>query len=304
MNKIIPVLTALFLLSPVPLKAQNINYDKEYNLRMQACRIDGADYEEEPRFYKMKLSEIGNKLFLLTPVGKATWRGKWLHSVEPEKKGWIGAWGKNSAVKIFGILQADEFYTKMELKGSLIAKNTLKGDAVVHVGMGRPKEDTPFVYTSEWALEPADTKNPVKLSHRVTYHGPPLPPPRKPKYSTPEERAKRPPQGDSGIKTMAGYPPGFREGLPPDKELDAYYDKLLSELTWDEIKDTPGILLLIDHLATLEKPDQKRIANMYVKDGSVNFFGDTPYEELRRTPPALFDFKMHRPDETRRHKRP
>ncbi len=172
--------------------------------------------------------------------------------------------------------------------------------------MGMGSSLTPYVYKFEWALEPADTKKPVKLSHRVTYHGP-FVPTIKAETSTPEERAKRPITSDGQIKSLAKETDSrerFYKRFPKGSKDKKYYDKLLSELTWDEIKYTPGILLLIDHLATLEKPDQKRIANMYVKDGSVNFFGDTPYEELRRTPPALFDFKMHRPDETRRHKRP
>ena len=49
----------------------------------------------------------------------------------------------------------------------------------------------------------------------------------------------------------------------------------------------PGILLLIDHLASLEKGDQKRIADAYVHAGSVDFFGDTPYEEIQKVPPLF-----------------
>jgi len=41
----------------------------------------------------------------------------------------------------------------------------------------------------------------------------------------------------------------------------------------------------------LEEIDQKRIAEAYVEDGSVNFFKGITYEEIQRTPPLFLILK-------------
>ncbi|MGA1790161.1 MAG: hypothetical protein ACMUIM_01640 [bacterium] len=291
MYKLSAIIACFILLIASPLKAQELDYGKSYLFKLPKLQLRGFDYESEIRSYQVKLSKIDNKTFMIIPVEKVD---KWFESREkPYVRGWLGEKNTHNDVEISGMWTIGEGYAVMELNGNFVEKDALKGNAIMRVGVDASGE-TPSVYRSDWCLEPEDTKKPIDISNKITYHGPPaktLP------VTVPssEEKAKRPPIDDLGIKSLARNKPKLRERFYRASEknlkLRAYYDKLLSELTWDEIKYTPGILLLVDHLSTLEEVDQKRIANSYVRDGSVNFFDEISYKELQRTPPLFLILK-------------
>ena len=296
MRRVRVLLAFIVALSVISAQALALDYEKDYFLSLPELKLAGEDYEAGLESYQVKLHRIDTKTFLLSPsVVKAN--EKWVRSAkETDLEGWICKIRRNERIKISGLMIRGFYFAIFELVGVAVSENAWKGKAVIHMGIGQPGE-TPFVYRSEWALEKEGTGEPVGISKRVTYQGPSVPPPRVPETSSQEERAKRPLQSDRSIRTMAGYAPKEREKLinSASRGLKEFYEKILAELIWEEIKYTPGILLLIDHLADLEKGDQKRIANAYVRDGTVDLFGDIPYEELQRVPPLfLIIFRLDR----------
>jgi len=292
MNRLAAIITGLILLFAMPLEAHALDYKKNYILRLPEWKLTGNNYETELISRRVNLSKISNKKFLVTPHRKDK-DEKWIRSLDDVKLGgWIGMLGPNDIVKISGVMVIGYHFAIMELTGEFVNKNAIKGNAVIRIGMGHPAE-TPFVYHAQWALELEDTKKPLDISKEMVYHGPPVPPPREPKTYSLQERAKFPPNDARGIKAMASYEANVRERLykTSSKDIKAYYDKLLSELTWNEIRYAPGILLLIDHLVALEPVDQKRIANMYVHDGSVDLFSEMTFAQIQEVPPLFLILK-------------
>jgi hypothetical protein len=231
----------------------------------------------------VKVSFIDESGFLLVPVREGEW---WVHSLQERKRGWVGTIDANGVVEISGVMGTHVSYTIMELTGTFVNENAIKGQAVMRVGTSLL--EAPYVYKSEWGLEPVESAEPLTLSHKVTYHGPPIP---VTKMTVPsaEERAQRPATGDLKVKQFAKLDPHkrdrFYQGLTEDDKQ--YFDTLLTELTWEEIPYTPGILLLIDHLVTVDEELKQKIAEGYVRDGSLHFFEPIPYEELQQVPPLF-----------------
>jgi len=285
-KKIIIFILGIIILCTIPLYAQNFDYSKSYLFKMPSIELKGKDYEGKIEQYKVSLTEIDNSTFTIIPVVEY---GEWVKSIsDPRVRGWVGKIGDNNGVKISGLIIGEYSYAILELTGKLLSKDMMKGTGNIRIGFGHPGE-TPYVSRSEWCLEPEDTAKPLKISKKVTYHGPPLPPPEKMSTYSPEEKAKFPPIDEYGIKSMARRESDFRERLinKASGKRKMYYKNISTELTWEEIKYTPGILLLIDHLATLAEADQRPIAKGYIDDKSWDFFGDIPYVELQKVPPLF-----------------
>ena len=238
--------------------------------------------------YRVRLSKIDDNSFELIPLPGETY-DRWVKELkEPLQTGWSGEISSDKVVNINGVIGYGFAFTIMEFTGSHISDGVVKGKVIMKAGFGNSIEPV-YDFKTEWALFPVDLKGDIDISNQVIYDGPPMPEPYWPEMITKEEEAKRPMQSDRGVRRFASHPVQARQRFYDRLKGShkAFYDRLLSELTWEEIKYTPGILLLIDHLATLDKEDQERIAAAYVRDGSVDFFGGTPYEKLQQVPPLL-----------------
>jgi hypothetical protein len=275
------------------LNANDFNYEKDYTLRLPAdWGIYGEDYETEILSISVNVSKINAKSFLITSKDEDDKEIMLLRSVsQQETRGWIGNIDDNGIVRISGLAAKKRFYylAGVELTGDFVGRDAILGSLTMKVGVGGPEENNRTLnYSSEWAMEPVDIEEHIIISHKVRYHGPPLEKAKMWAYSI-EERAKWPVNDDSGIKYIAREEPKERERIYRRiaSERKPYYDKLLQELTWDEMRYTPGILLLIDHIASLEEADRVRIAKAYVRDGSVQFFDGISYGELQKTPPLF-----------------
>jgi hypothetical protein len=184
MPRVHVLLTFIVALSVISAQALALDYEKDYILKLPDLKLAGEDYEAGLKFYQVKLHRIDAKTFLLTPAVVAA-REKWVRSAkETDLEGWIGKIGRNERVEISGVMMRAFYFAIFELVGDVVSENALKGKALIRMGIGLPGE-TPFVYRSEWALEKEGTGGPVGISKRVTYHGPPVPPPRAPESSSP-----------------------------------------------------------------------------------------------------------------------
>lgn len=284
-NNILIMVVVISLFASIEAVAHELDLGKTYRLVMPEWDLRSTDYVADILLMEVVLSEVDEDTFLMMPVEEyyrvmQSWD-------KPREKGFVGEIGTGGSIRITGILGKGEAAISLDLAGSLVRDNVIHGNATARMGHVTDK-NPPWIFKSEWALEPVDIGEPYEISGSVTYHGPKIIP-KKATTSTPEERAKRPVSDDSGIKYIAREEPKERERIYRGiaSERKPYYDKLLEELTWDEISYTPGILLLIDHLASLEEVDRGRIAKAYVRDGSVQFFDGISYEELQKTPPLF-----------------
>ena len=281
----------LMMFFTFPLYAQPLNFSKAYKLYLPEWKEISSvrEYETDISAIKVRLKKIDDETFVVLPVHP---NRRWGESLEKRgENGLVGKMTDTDRVSIKGVMARGEAAIVLEMEGKFIKPNKIKGQVQAKIGHVAIKK-FPYRFRSEWGLQSAGEKGSIDVSRKVVYEGV-LRKPMKATTSTPEEQAKRPLQSDKSIKTMAKYKKKFRHSLYmcSTKNLQKYYDILLDELFWDEIKYTPGILLLIDHLATLEKVDQKRIADAYVRDGSVNFFDGIPYKEIQRTPPLFLILK-------------
>ena len=271
----------------VSLEAQTLDYNKDYFFKAPIIKDKSISYDSKIKKTRVRLYSVDENTFTINPLSEYK---KWFKSLEEhETEGWIGKTNKDNTVTISGVWVAGEGFFVVNAEGSFVDNNVLKGTLKRQLGITAEKL-TPFVYESEWCLEPVDTDEILKISTRVAYQGPPSKTIRA-TTSTPEERAKRPIDSDSGIKRFANSKnrKKFKKIIP--KERSCYYENLLKEFAWDEIKYAPGILLLIDHLATLDEVDQKRIAKAYIDDKSMDFFERISYEEIQKTPPLFMILK-------------
>ena len=276
----------------VPLEAVELEYNNIYVLKLPMWKLVGEDYVSEILVRGVRLVKKSDHTFVIFPIEDRD-NEKWVKSVnEPTEAGWVGEIKGGNSVGISGLITLNGDYALLELKGEFVNRTSIRGSGAIRVGIGRPTE-SPFLYKCEWALEPEQIDEPLEISNRVTYHGPSVPAPREPEITSPADEAKRPSQSDTSMKRMAAYDRNFRSTLYSQSSiaLKKQYDTVLAELTWEEMKYTPGILLLVDHLASLDEEDQRRIAEGYVRDGSIDFFGDTPYTELQKVPPLFLILK-------------
>ncbi len=285
-SAMVNVLMVLFLFMGAHAWTYEIDYSKEYQLKIPEITMEARDVHSRIVLHKVRLSETGGDTFLVKPLSK---EDLWATSLseQTQKKGFEGRIVSADVVEISGYMGLGEVGAKVILSGHLIGNNVMKGTSVIQI-LAPDASVSTLEYRSQWALEEVDNKQPIEISNTVTYHGPP-PKSFKATTSTPEERAKWPLQSDAGIKSMASYRVSLRNDLYKyaSQDLKVFYNRILEELTWDEIRYTPGILLLIDHLASLEEADRGRIAKAYVRDGSVQFFDGISYGELQKTPPLF-----------------
>lgn len=284
MNKICIIIVCIVFWYPVLLSAQTLDENTEYFLVLPEIRFEGEDYEAaQIDFYPVTVSSIDNHTFLLRPINEWEY---WMKSLDEQNiRGWICTMNPDGIVEISGAMMREEAYVMLELTGRFINEFAIKGLAVIRIGIAFEGE-SPFVYHSEWELTSLENREPLALSSQVTYHGPPMPLIEMTAPS-PEERDQYPVNTAHGIKRFAGYEPHdrkyFYKGLP--EESKTYYDVLLTELTWEEITYTPGILLLLDHLVTIDEKYRQKIAEGSVSDSSLHFFNPIPYKELQPLPP-------------------
>ena len=287
MRKILAaILLIVFFIGGGVTFAQKFDYTKNYIIKLPDLDREIAEnFETQIVSFPVQLSKINDKSFMLTPPSGKTY-DRWMKSVdEPEVKAWLMEIESDDVIKIIGMMGQGEGMLTFELIGSYTTSGAIKGNGTITPGLGIQK--MPYFYKIEWALVPEDFKEKLEISNQLVYDGPSAPAPSWPEMTTKEEEAKRPFQSDRSIKRFASHSEKERERFYNRLKGShkAFYDNLLSEFPWDEMRYAPGILLLIDHLASLEKGDQKRIADAYVRDGSVDFFGDTPYEEIQKVPP-------------------
>lgn len=283
------LLCLVFIVALPEWSEANFDYNKEYSFHIPRINEATKNYESVNVTYKVTIEKLGKDSFILKPVLDRMW----LKSLkEYRSKGWYGRFTKDGLVTISGIWGQGEAYFLLELKGKELQKGTFKGRSALRVGVSQGL--TPLTYETDWVLEPSDVKKKTPLSNIVTYSGPlgkkivAIP------STTQEEWAKRPITSDRQIKNLAKSKKRerFYKRKKKGSRNKAYYDGLLSELTWDEMKHTPGILILIDHLATLAPDDQQRIAKSYVKDGTYDIYGNIPYGMIKATPPLFLILKV------------
>ncbi len=135
MNKIIPVLTALFLLSAFPLQAQEPDYSKDYILRLPRWEESSKDYETKFFPYEVRLSKIDNKRFRIIPLLENI---RWVQALKkPGVEGLIGEILTNDKVKRSGVMGYGIIFFKAELNGGFIKKRGIKGKRCCAHGYGQ-----------------------------------------------------------------------------------------------------------------------------------------------------------------------
>ena len=280
----------LMMFFTFPLYAQPLDFSKAYNLYLPEWKEISSvrEYETDISAIKVRLKKIDDETFVVLPVHP---NRRWGESLEKRgENGLVGKMTDTDRVSIKGVMARGEAAIVLEMEGKITGGNVIKGKVLTRIGHVAIKK-FPYRFRSEWGLQPAEKEKKMKVSSKVTYQGDLRKPKKAWKY-TKEEEDKWPITSDRQIKYFAK---SKRREKYYSKAMKGnskkYFTKLLKEFTWDEIKYAPGILLLIDHLATLEKVDQKRIADAYVRDGSVNFFDGIPYKEIQRTPPLFLILK-------------
>lgn len=283
---VIVCVVSVMVCGVVPGYAQHLNEETTYSLLLPAFLGRDEDYDAPGIWpYEVKVSYLNGATFLVQPVSEDE---QWVNDLEERNfRGWVGTVKQDGAVEISGviILGNGGGYILVELTGTFVAEDTLKGQAVRRIGDEPP--DFPYVYHCEWGLVPVEREDSLEISLRVTYHGPRVI--IKAVSTSPWEMAQRPVNSDLGIKDLAGEEPHARDrfykGIPQGRKV--YYDNLLTEFAWEEIPYIPGILLLIDHLVTVDEEIKQKIAEGYVRDGSLHVFDPIPYEDLQQVPPLF-----------------
>ncbi len=282
MQKIM-IFISLGLLWAGVVQAQPFDEDLLYAFILPEWNYYFRDYDANLRSYPVHITFLDETSFLIVPTQPYS---SWAESFQqPEEQHWTGSIGTDGTVEISGVMFLTEWSILVELTGKFLTENTVTGQLVFRVSVG-VSEDSLFTYQGAWGLSPFAAP-PLSISPRMTYDGPPPPP--RPTFPPDEVRAQYPSRSDQDIKRFARHDSYDREyfykRLIKDDKL--YFDNLLAELSWNEMPYTPGILLLINHLATVYEPYQQEIATIYVRDGSVHFFGDLSYADLQQFPPLF-----------------
>ncbi len=294
-STILRVGCAILCCLAMPLYAAHIDFNSRYVLKLPRwgdilnTPMEVGEYDVSFTTYPVTLSPFESARFLMAPE-KLQAGEIWRHwnGDGTTTPGWIGTLDAHGNVEISGMMIRQYFFGTFELTGTIQERGSVQGHGVFRFMEEHPNDPSPYVYTFEWALDRYDTGEPVMLSNTITYHGPPPPPVNIPTVSN-EEAAQYPFTDDLGIKRFAEEDAHARErfykGLP--QETKQNFDVLLQEFTWDELPHIPGILLLIDHLAGVDTTYQQTVAEKYVRDRSIHFFGDMTYEALQHVPPLF-----------------
>lgn len=287
------------------LNAHVLDYEKQYKIVMPEWNLRQEDYESDIKSYVVNVSKINNGTFLITPTAKNQNWGPLENSIQKQSvpspllntasKSWVGKIKNDNSVSISGVWQRGEAGIKVELSGDFVRDNIIRGSAAFKIVLG-PGGELPLTWKSEWYLIPSASKESIKISKKISYHGPPANPVKVEAVSILAGISDNlPPIDDRALKNIARQIPSEREdylrGL--DTKTENYVENLLTELTWGEIQYTPGIILILDYLVTVDPSAREHINKSIavVRDGSYEFFSGISFEELQKVPPYFLILK-------------
>ena len=288
-------LAVCFLVYPQLFAARNVpsalRVGEAYILRTPGARIVGSDYEAEVVEFRFTASKVEDGVVLV----RERQHGKWFHLTPSGDRasGWLAQVLDDARLHLKGTMSCSEFNWRADLVGVPSGNGCWRGTGEMAYGVGASLDKFPFVYRVEWSLCPGSSRDVPKISKKVKYAGPPLP--KRFARVAPPPTVTALPASDLTIKSLSYGSARLRESMVKSRPLKVqeYIQALLRELTWEEVRYMPGIILMMDWLADTPQEDRRLTARSDVRDGSSDWFDVTTYEELRRVPPPFVLVKCY-----------
>lgn len=260
----------------------------EYDLVLPRVQEKASDYDSDIQRYRVNLQDKGAIQYLIPKSEHVDWfvasRPLMNHALMMHSK-------VRNEVLITGFWRKGEGILRVDLSGT-IQENKVTGSGTLSLGTDPQLKNFPMVYRIHWGLFPANGNDASEVSTRVKYEGAP---PRVVKVQVGsyedvlEDLQSKPPMSALAIKALSYEVPDARKHRIErlSKAEKTYLENLLSEITWAEIKVAPGIILLVDHLATLDESVQQNVAKAYVRDGTSDYLEGLSYKALMNCPTPL-----------------
>ncbi len=263
---------------------------QSYTLRLPALRETSQDYESTLNAFDAQLRVRGNKQQLI-PVAEHL---LWFSSRETKRKhdGWTVEQDKQGNMRITGFWRLGEANYRIELHGVPLSDGW-KGTGIAAMGTDPRLEQFPLKYNFQWSMVQQGSAVVHEISNRVQYEGPPpevvsvvVPSPEQMK----SDAQNKPPINVLTVKALSYESPEVRAqqvARLPKEAREYLKDKVLSDLSWEEIQRFPGVIMLVDFLADLDVTDQQRMATAYARDGSAMYLKGHNFADLRDVPPVF-----------------
>jgi hypothetical protein len=291
--------TVIVLLTTVYWNGPSEPTPGRYVLRVPAFQYRPEECVATIGEYDVTLVEQGGQMLLLpAEPKKGEWGPYWGHLPETsdvKKKtipGWTVSCAEKGRVLIEGYAGIGEGVFRVKLQGRSFRGGWWKGKGASVMGVTVATSARSFDHHFEWSLAPKGRKMPA-ISGKVAYDGPPVKrfafPPLEPRD---DERLLRimPPVNVASIRSCSQMSLEERElfmRVISSGEREYLKTKVFPELIGMEISVVPEVVILSDHLASLDVSDSKLAAKTYVRDGSAEYLKSCSHADLGPIPPAF-----------------
>lgn len=261
----------------------------EYDLFIPVIREKAGSYDSEIQSYRVRLEGHDSHQYLVPQAEHLDW---FVGGAHKRKKALLLQSKGQEGLELSGFWIKGEGFLRIDFTGTAEADSLYSGTGTIALGSDPELKQFPMVYKVEWALCPVNVKATPQISTWVDYEGEP---PRVAhvqvgSHQDVERDLKtRPPINALSIKAISYEAPDVRREKVErlSKAKRKYVEDLLAEMTWEEIREVPGIILLVDHLAGLDESQQRNVAKAYVRDGTADYLDSFSYEKIKELPAPL-----------------